>query len=835
MIALVLQSLVVGYLPGAAIFRLPVLDRERRAALEPAERVFWAVVISLALTLVGTMVLAALGQYSFQRLLVIDGGIAAIAALGARRSWRLTGAAPLAWWSAAPVALAAVSLWLYAPPAEYIVGGKDPGVYLNAGVQISQRGSLVIDDALVASLPVETRDLFFPQHRGAAYYSNRFMGFFLIDADRGTVVDQFPHLFPAAVAIGYDLVGLTGARYASVVCAVLGVLALYFLGARLIGRPAGAAAAALLAIHVVQLWHARIPNSEVLGQPLLLAGLLALARAHQDDDMFFAPVAGLLLGLLPFARFDGVLAVGLAGVGLGAFWLTGGRVLWAFMVPLGGALLAFGTYLLTWLAPYAALPRIWVEANRWTLLTLLGFSLAAWLVGTLARRSRVFTSRVRTLLPHLMAAGVIALAAYAAFFREPAGKLALHDAHSLRMFAWYVHPAAIAAALAGLAVVGTRVFWRDPAFFFVACGSAVFLFYRIRIVPEHFWATRRYMLVVLPAVLLMLAATLLVRLSNREPHSGRSMLAGRYALRLVVLGLVAWGVWQATSRVRPHVEYSGVIPRLEALAARFNDDDLVIVESRNASDLHVLALPLAYVYDKSVLVLSSPKPDKTAFEILLGWARGRYQNVYFIGGGGTDLLSREVAVEAVASDRFQFPEYESLRNGYPTRVRFKEFDFGLYRFVPPRESAGGVAIDVGEQDDLQVVRFHAKERDERGTYRWTRAQSYLSLLDVPADAQAIVLWMDNGGRPAAAGPADVELFIGDTSIGRAVVASGIAPYAFEIPATLAGALAASRDAVTVRIRTATWRPREVLKVGDDRELGVMVDRVEIRRGPPREG
>jgi len=830
MIVLALQAVVVGYLPGAAIFRLPVLDRERRAGLDPAERVFWAVVISLSLTLVATMALAAIGHYSLERLLAINIVVVAVSAFGARRAWRLAGAAPLARWTAAPAILAAAAVWVYSPPSEYIVGGKDPGVYLNAGVQISQRGALIIEDQLVASLPGETRSLFFPRHGGAEYYSNRFMGFFLIDPDRGSVVDQFPHLFPAAVAVGYDLAGLTGARYASVLLAALGVLALYFLGARLMGRPAGAAAAGLLAIHVVQLWHARIPNSEVLGQPLLLAGLLACARAHQDDDVFFAPVAGVLLGLLPFARFDGVLAVALVAVGLAAFWLTGGRILWAFMVPLGGALLAFATYLLTWLAPYATLPRIWVSANRWTIVALLAASAVAWLVGAVVRRSPAFAARVRSLLPHLVAAVVIGLAVYAAFLRQPAGKLALHDAHSLRMFAWYVHPAAIAASLAGLAVIGTRVFWRDPSFFFVACGSAIFLFYRIRIVPEHFWATRRYLLIVLPATLLLLASTLLTRLANRDPHGARSALAGRYALRVVVLVLVGWSFWQATAVVRRHVEYAGVIPRLEALASRFASDDLVIVESRNASDLHVLALPLAYIYDKPVLVLNSPKPDKTAFETLLGWARTRYRQVYFIGGGGTDLLSRSVAVEAVASDRFQIPEYESVRNGYPVRVRHKEFDFGIYRFVPPRDAASDVVIDVGEQDDLQVVRFHSKERDTRGTYRWTRATSYLSLVDVPADARELVLWMDNGGRPPAAGPADVELFVGEISIGRALVASGIAPYAFPIPPALATAMSSSRDAVTVRIRTATWRPRDVLKVADDRDLGVMVDRVEVRRG-----
>jgi hypothetical protein len=470
-----------------------------------------------------------------------------------------------------------------------------------------------------------------------------------------------------------------------------------------------------------------------------------------------------------------------------------------------------------------------VQSNRRLIAGLFVLALVAWVAGVLLRRSRTFTTQMRRYLPHLITAVVVALAAYAWFLRAPEGKLALHDAHSLRMFGWYVHPAAIAAALVGLAIVGPRVFWRDPAFFLVACGSAIFLFYRIRIVPEHFWATRRYVLIVLPAVLLMLATTLLVPLVNRDPHGDRKILYGRYGLRLLVLALVAWGMWTATDRIRPHVEYAGVIPRLEALADRFGPDDLIIVESRNASDLHVLALPLAYIYDKRVLVLNSPKPDKTAFETLLGWARPQFRNVYFIGGGGTDLLSREVAVEAVASDRFQIPEYESLRNGYPTHVRYKEFDFGIYRFVPAGRADPRVAIDVGEQDDLQVVRFHAKERDARGTYRWTRALSYLSLVDVPPDARALVMWMDDGGRPAAAAPATVELSIGEASLGSVVVRGGIQPYRFAIPPAMIAAISGSRDAVTVRIRTATWRPRDVLQVGDERELGVMVDRVELER------
>ena len=43
-----LSFLTVGWLPGAVLFRLPIADRDRRAALPAEERVYWAVVLSIA-------------------------------------------------------------------------------------------------------------------------------------------------------------------------------------------------------------------------------------------------------------------------------------------------------------------------------------------------------------------------------------------------------------------------------------------------------------------------------------------------------------------------------------------------------------------------------------------------------------------------------------------------------------------------------------------------------------------------------------------------------------------------------------------------------------------
>jgi hypothetical protein len=70
--------------------------------------------------------------------------------------------------------------------------------------------------------------------------------------------------------------------------------------------------------------------------------------------------------------------------------------------------------------------------------------------------------------------------------------------------------------------------------------------------------------------------------------------------------------------------------------------------------------------------------------------------------------------------------------------------------------------------------------------------------------------------------------VGDIVLGTVTVGSGFAPYEFPIPAAIAGAAAASSEPVQFTIETATWNPLHVLGTPDDRDLGVMVDRVTVK-------
>ncbi len=846
MLRIALLVLLVGYLPGALLFRLPFADRPRRAALPAEERAFWGVILSVILAAIATMTLAALEMYRFERLLWTSGGISALIVLAGRARLRFGRQAPLPSWTALPPLALAALAWYFAsfvPPAEYVMGGKDPGVYVNEGIQIAQRGTLAITDPTVRAVPEPYRDILFPDHRDPYYYSTRFMGFFLLEPASGAVTGQFPHLYPASMAVAYGIHGLSGARWVLVWWSVLGVVAAYLLGARLFGRPAAIAGAGLLAVHVVQVWYSRYPNAEMVLQPLLLAAALAYVRAQTDAMRFFRPVAALLLVLGVLAHLTGLFAV--AAIAIVAFLgrCAGHRLPLSFTGPLVIGTVVAVAYYATHLPAYFAIPTQFVRfLSPIALASLVAAGAAVLVLWRIAGHPAV-APVLRASVPVLLVATLWLAAGYAYFLRSAGGALSPQDANSLRVFtAVYLTPLGLVLALAGLAVAARRAFWAASPLLGLAAVFSLVFFYKMRVIPEHFWAARRFLAVVLPAALLLAGAAAFSDIAV-DP-AGRSRLRSRFG---AVSGRILndrWARWTrqaagvllvailvrqfvaATLPILRHVEYAGLIPRLEQLAARFGDDDLVFVESRMASDTHVLALPLAYIYARNVVVLAATDPDKAAFRGLLSWAHEHYGRVFFVGGGGTELLSRTMPVVPVAGERFQIPEYESEWDTYPTRVTFKEFDFGVYELPPGSREPGVFDLNVGESDDLYVRRFHAKETFPGGmTFRWTRDVSFVSIVGAPEGCRDLTIWMNGAGRPPAAPPPGVEVFLNDRRLGAVTAGDSVQPYSFVVPPDVAAAMARSQNAAQLRIETRTWNPRALLGGVDDRDLGVMVDRV----------
>jgi hypothetical protein len=114
------------------------------------------------------------------------------------------------------------------------------------------------------------------------------------------------------------------------------------------------------------------------------------------------------------------------------------------------------------------------------------------------------------------------------------------------------------------------------------------------------------------------------------------------------------------------------------------------------------------------------------------------------------------------------------------------------------------------------------------TFRWTHDVSYISIVGIRSDARLATLWLNDGKRPRSVPAAHVAISFDDTLLGEVDVVSGFRPYSFTIPPS-AAAVASNRDEPTrLRIAVNPWNPKEALGTADDRLLGVMVDRVEVR-------
>jgi hypothetical protein len=448
-----------------------------------------------------------------------------------------------------------------------------------------------------------------------------------------------------------------------------------------------------------------------------------------------------------------------------------------------------------------------------------------------ARRPQV-AAATRTALPLTLIGVVICGALYALFFRTPGTGLAPHDAYALRIFTeFYFTWIALGLALAGYALLVWRSFWRAPAMILVVTALSVVFFFKMRIWPEHFWLARRFLTEILPGAVIFLAAAVFAPWWMRgvRPDLRTSSRTAFAILGVIVTAIVGYGFLSASLPIRKHVEYAGLIPRIEQLASRFSDRDLVLVEARAASDLHALALPLSYIYARNVLVLFDSRPDKKAMREFLTWAHERYENIYFIAGGGTSLLSPGVGSVVVTTESFRVPEYEKTAyDTYPRASVMKPFDFTIYELVQTGLTPPPQSLDIGGTDDLHLVDFYPKERLGGGnlTFRWSQDTSYL-LMSVRPDSRELALTL-SGGRPRGVPPPRVTVYLEGQELSSVEVTNEFRDYVFPIPATTASSLARREEGVQVQIQSSTWMPRAILGGSDTRALGVMVDRAEIR-------
>lgn len=248
-------------------------------------------------------------------------------------------------------------------PHEVILGGQDPGVYLNTAAAFARHNSIFSKDEMLAQVPVEDRTFFLFGHRGYGFTKDSCLA--IRNFNTAEVGPRFPPLFAVFLSVPARLADPGWMLYVVPLIALFAAVAMGVLGRLLIGRPwAGVLAFVFYLAMPLVAWHARAPRPEVVAGFLFLggcalvinawrtpcwrnwfdillgAGCIALAPFFHVTAWFLAVAFAVPVGLAILAgRYDLLLYVplslgGLAGLVFQTFRITDHYGLRRFMEPL---------------------------------------------------------------------------------------------------------------------------------------------------------------------------------------------------------------------------------------------------------------------------------------------------------------------------------------------------------------------------------------------------------------------------------------------------------------------------------------------------------------------
>ncbi len=733
-----------------------------------------------------------------------------------------------------PVAFGAVVLaagFLFFPPYETAVDGGDATVYLNLSSKIAETGALVFDDPLLRELPVEAREEIFLNRQPGDYGYGRYArfpgGFTIPEIAEPVVTSGFSPLFPVLAALFQQVSPSRGALFVAPLFGVLSVGGLFLVVAHLGGVRTGLLAALLAAVALPQIWFAKYPVPETVAQFFVVAGLLALLAAFRDGRPGLAAAAGGFFGLACFAKIDMIVWLSVA---LAAF------VAWRLLVrPEGGGrcvvflLAAFGLALAHNVAHYALYPSDYTLYVRQLLAQVPvppGAAAAGLAVAALAAAGaalpavRVRWRRLGPAGPRALGWGLVGLLAADAAVYATVTSGRWPD--PLIWLSWYVSWPAL-----GLCVVGLLwLLWSGRAgranpglsFLLILTGVVSLHYLYDPLEPgEHIWSMRRFVPVVLPGLLAIVAMGA-GRLVEWVYFEFRTVATA--ALAAVLVGFVG----AASMPVLGERLWAGVLDQSAAVAGTFPEDAVVLVGPELAGT-HVHT-SLNYLHGVDSVLVQQNQPGDVLRDVVADWLEADRPVFAVVGGRGFSLPAPELAAAEVGRASIDLRTLERTRGVAPRDLVDVSIGLRVLQLVRADASAAGRAVDVGNlRDDLVagLRGFHGAERDEDArSFRWTEGVASIAV----AGGDRVRLEVA-GGRPAGVPPAEISVWAGPHRIADGLaVGGGLQTITLDLPAS-------ERAGTTeLTIRSTAFRPAALDISPDRRSLGIRVYRVEMLRSPP---
>jgi hypothetical protein len=443
---------------------------------------------------------------------------------------------------------------------------------------------------------------------------------------------QFSQLFPAWLAQAFAACGHHGLFRLNAVFALLALAVFYGLCVIAVGRPYAVIATLFLAFNPSQLWVARITLSEILTQLFIWSSLLMLTQALRGERPSLARWAGIFVGCAALVRFDALILVPLLFVAHAVFTIVtavddrleskataGGpeaqrrgsptapvwQALYQTALPSSAAAVAYYAFFST---PY------FDELGQFYLVKFLVATVVALLLllaSTLPLVRRLRPGLTSRPLLTVLCVALFGLAAYAYWLRptastQPAWK---HEPLGLSMdvsrdyrqdsvvnLARYVSAPVVPTAIAGwlLCVWALARQRRNPhliPLLTIVAGCAAIYLWDPAVHPDHYWAIRRFVPVVIPGFVVCAAVGMHEATRRLSALLARSV----EGLALVFLTLFTLNAGQL---IFTFAEYGGYYRQIEELARKLPADQVVLTHGYKT-----WVMPLYVAFDRHVVPL----------------------------------------------------------------------------------------------------------------------------------------------------------------------------------------------------------------------------------------
>lgn len=664
------------------------------AGLSALERALATLLLGTTLVACGALLLGDLGWFGPVPLVALLVVFGTAGLLATRRGGKRAALPPRPgrrdlWLLVAGAVLLAVAL----PPFEWVLGGRDPGTYVNGALQLRASGSIAAERPFLREVPPDVlkgMSLWEPdpipgRPRPAPpadpYERDLWPGMYLGRPDR--VVPQGFHLFPALLAAGGEATGDEG-LWTVPALALLVVLSCALLAGRLAEGLRDSAAEVASAVALVAglgfVWWARYPTAELLDAALLAGGVWLWVLASRANSAWTAGAAGVVVGASLLTRADAVLlipALVLVGVGLAVMGRFGATAR-AFFLSAAAMAVAAGLHAGLFARDYLEdvsvhSPAGWATLGAAGAAALLAAALALSLRGPVRAWLEASARQVASLAP----AAVLALFLVVGVVAHARGWIPWH------WLRWFLGESGLAIGAAGAAVlVGRLLRGQTPAvvWLLVVLAAATLVLYlpNARISPDLPWGFRRFLPVLVPVWAIGVGIAAAAALSYGG-HWRVAVRAGAAILGLVALLQLAAGLVPTLG----HREYAGAGDAVERLDSALGPGRPLVLFGAHAVALHRFGPAIGVGRGRDALPVTALRAGPAARWVAARAARKPVLLVTY-GTRLPPLDRRSLTVRRQTAVRFDIPEEEQPLNRLPTRARRLAGQLILWRVHPTR-------------------------------------------------------------------------------------------------------------------------------------------------------